>query len=92
MGWLARGLGLAGPVLVGAALVALGIALDDRDPALRYRAAQSLASVTGESFGSDFVAWRKYIRKQAPAESPATAPDDNREVIASEPSGSFQPY
>ncbi len=74
------------------AVNALGIALDDRDPALRYRAAQSLASVTGENYGSDFVAWREYIRKQAPAESPATAPGDNREVIASEPSGSFQPY
>jgi len=67
---------------------ALGIALDDKNPALRYRAAQSLQSVTGENFGSDFVAWREYIRKQ----SPAANPGDGGEMIAREPAQTGRPY
>jgi len=71
---------------------ALGIALDDRDPALRYRAAQSLQSVTGKNFGSDFVAWREYIQQQAPVDSPAANPLGDRELIAREPDQASPPY
>ena len=45
----------------GAAL-ALGVALEDRqDPALQYRAAQSLRSITGLDHGNNLVAWRDYV-------------------------------
>jgi hypothetical protein len=41
---------------------ALGLALEDRqDPALQYRAAQSLRSVTGLDYGNNLVAWRDYV-------------------------------
>jgi hypothetical protein len=41
---------------------ALGIALDDSDPALQHRAIQSLEAVTGEDFGNSVPAWRQYVR------------------------------
>ncbi|MCU0872080.1 MAG: HEAT repeat domain-containing protein [Pirellulaceae bacterium] len=41
---------------------ALGIALDDSDPALQHRAIQSLEVVTGKDFGNSVPAWRQYVR------------------------------
>ncbi len=45
-----------------AAVSALGVALDDADPALQYRAVQSLKSVTDKDFGNNVPAWRQYVR------------------------------
>jgi hypothetical protein len=45
-----------------AAVRALGVALDDPDPALQHRAVQSLKSVTGEDFGNSVPAWRQFVR------------------------------
>ncbi|MGC3971526.1 MAG: HEAT repeat domain-containing protein [Pirellulales bacterium] len=48
---------------------ALSVALDDQDPALQYRAIQSLREVTGKDFGDNVAAWRDYTRGSgAPAE------------------------
>ncbi|MBC8869595.1 MAG: HEAT repeat domain-containing protein [Planctomycetes bacterium] len=45
-----------------AAVRALGLALDDADPALQHRAVQSLRAVTGEDFGNSVPAWRQFVR------------------------------
>ncbi len=43
------------------AISAIGLALNDSDPALQLRAAESLQAVTGESFGRDIPAWQQYV-------------------------------
>jgi hypothetical protein len=45
---------------------ALASALDDRDPAMQYRAVQSLESVTGRDFGNDVTRWQQYVRGELP--------------------------
>jgi hypothetical protein len=54
---------------------ALGLALEDPDPALQYRAVQSLKSVTGKDFGNSIAAWRQFVRdgSMQPAEEPSLA-------------------
>jgi hypothetical protein len=47
------------------AVAALRPALDDPDPALQYRAMQSLREITGKDFGDNVVSWREYIRGEA---------------------------
>jgi hypothetical protein len=42
--------------------VRLAVALDDRDPALQYRAMQTLSEVTGQSLGNSVAAWRQYVQ------------------------------
>lgn len=49
-----------------AAINALGLALDDTDPALQHRAVQSLKTVTGRNFGDSVPAWREYVRDGNP--------------------------
>jgi HEAT repeat protein len=49
-----------------AAVAALGEALEDRDPAMQYRAVQSLQAVTGQNFGNDVERWQHYVRGEAP--------------------------
>lgn len=43
-------------------LPALGVALDDSDPALQHRAIRSLKVVTGKDFGNSVPAWQQYVR------------------------------
>jgi len=45
------------------AVSAIGLALNDPDPALQLRAAESLQAVTGESFGRDVPAWQQYVSR-----------------------------
>jgi HEAT repeats len=47
-------------------VAALGLALEDHDPALQRRAIQSLEKVTGRHFGNDVVAWREYVQGRDP--------------------------
>ena len=47
-------------------VAALGLALEDRDPALQRRAVQSLEKVTGRHYGNDVVAWREYVQGRDP--------------------------
>jgi len=56
-----------------AAISALGLALNDSDPALQYRAVQSLKSSTGRDFGDSVPAWRDYVagRNPEPGRSPS---------------------
>lgn len=58
-----------------AAVAALGQALEDRDPAIQYRAVLSLRKVTGEDFGNDVNRWRQYVASGVaqPAATPSLA-------------------
>jgi HEAT repeat protein len=44
------------------AVRALGIAIEDPDPALQFRAMQSLREVSDKDYGYDLVAWRQHVR------------------------------
>ncbi len=54
-----------------AAVATLGAALEDKDPAMQYRAVLSLREVTGENFDNDVNRWRQYVKNGSaePAES-----------------------
>ncbi len=60
----ARALGKTGSQ---AAVAPLGQALEDRDPAMQYRAVRSLEEVTGENLGDDVDRWQQYVRGETPA-------------------------
>lgn len=42
-------------------VAAIALALNDTDPALQLRAAESLQAVTGEAFGRNVKAWQDYV-------------------------------
>jgi HEAT repeat protein len=42
---------------------ALSLAINDPDPALQLRAADSLRNATGQPFGRDIVAWQEYVQQ-----------------------------
>jgi len=48
------------------AVTALGEALEDKDPAMQYRAVLSLREVTGEDFDNDVNRWRQYVSGEHP--------------------------
>ncbi len=54
---------------------ALGLALDDPNPALQHRAVLSLKDVTGKDFGNSVPAWRQFVRggPVQPDEGPSLA-------------------
>jgi hypothetical protein len=47
------------------AIAALGSALEDKDPAMQYRAMVSLGKVTGLDFGNDVNRWREYVQNES---------------------------
>lgn len=47
---------------------ALAVALNDPDPALQVRAAESLERATGEKLGRDVPAWKKYVQQSFPTQ------------------------
>ena len=49
------------------AVAALGEALEDRNPAMQYRAVSSLRKISGEDFGNDVNRWRQYAKGEMPA-------------------------
>ena len=48
------------------AMRGLAVALDQRDPALRHRAVESLRNLSGADYGQDMDAWRKLARGETP--------------------------
>ncbi len=50
------------------AIEALGVALDDSDPALQYRAIESLRVATGRDYGGDVAAWRQVVQGGEPTQ------------------------
>ncbi len=55
------------------AMQALKLALDENNPALQYRAVESLKGMSGRDYGSDMIAWREYIDGGNPPEPPAAS-------------------
>ena len=55
------------------AIQVLGTALDDSDPAVQFRAVQSLKSSTGAEYGDSVPGWRDYLqgRRNAPPPAPS---------------------
>ena len=49
-----------------AAVPGLGVALEDGDPTMQYRAVLSLKKVSKEDFGNDVGLWRQYVRGENP--------------------------
>ncbi len=45
---------------------ALGLALDDKDPALQYRAVESLKQASGKDFGNNLDAWQRFAQGEDP--------------------------
>jgi HEAT repeat protein len=48
--------------------------LDDKSPAIQYSVAESLASMTGQSFGGDFKGWKNYLDGSMPTSSETLSP------------------
>jgi HEAT repeat protein len=48
------------------AVESLGVALDDPNPALQYRAIESLRTATGKDYGGDVAAWRQVVKGVEP--------------------------
>lgn len=61
------------------AIVALGIALDDRDPAMQFRAVTSLRKVAPKDLGNDTDKWREYVKTITPGQSPGAVADRSRD-------------
>ena len=55
------------------AVAGLGVALEDGDPAMQYRAVMSLKKITNEDFGKDIGRWRQYARGEKPAPAEPTS-------------------
>lgn len=64
-----------------AAVSALGLALVDPEPALQYRAMESLADVTGRNFGHDARKWRSYLEGGRPPEDSESMADALRNIF-----------
>jgi len=45
---------------------ALGLALQENDPALQYRALESLREASGKDYGTDLQAWQQFAQGQDP--------------------------
>ncbi len=72
---------------------ALSLSLNDRDPALQVRAAESLQRVTGEPLGRNIVAWQDYVNGIAPSPTITLADEEGAERLANRPkqaSGDFR--
>ena len=55
------------------ALQALKLALNENDPAMQYRAVESLKNMTGRDYGGDLVAWKEFVDGGNPEEPPAAS-------------------
>lgn len=71
------------------AVQALSLALNDADPALQLRAADSLRKATGESFGRDVVAWQDYVSRFTNSDTEGTSSPLDKSSIADESSDSM---
>ncbi|MDG1872716.1 MAG: HEAT repeat domain-containing protein [Mariniblastus sp.] len=55
------------------AIAAVSLALDDNNPALQLRAAESLGKITGEQLGRDIGAWQQYVGNISQSPNSATS-------------------
>lgn len=52
------------------AMQALRLALDENNPALQFRAVQSLKDMTGKDYGADMIAWKEFVDGGNPPDPP----------------------
>lgn len=64
-------------------------AIQDPDPAIQLRAAESLASITGEDFGNDIKAWQAWLQ-DTPATEPERQPQKTVERDTGDPLSAFR--
>ena len=57
-----------------ASVKSLAMVLDDPNPAVQFRATESLARATGQKFGADVKAWKKYLASHGGESPPAQLP------------------
>jgi hypothetical protein len=62
------------------AIKALGMALDDRDPAMQFAGVQAMKSATGKDYGPDVQAWRQVAAGTPPAEYTPSVAERIRKV------------
>jgi hypothetical protein len=58
------------------AMQALKLALDENNPAMQYRAVESLKNMSGKDYGTDMLAWKEYVDGGNPPEPPASSVAD----------------
>ncbi len=63
------------------AFQALGLALDDSNPALQFRAMQSLRESSGRDYGNDIALWRAWLRGENPQEPTTSVADRFRSIL-----------
>jgi HEAT repeat protein len=56
-----------------AATPALALALENPDPAMQYRAVQSLKKLTGKKYDDNVAVWREYVKGNSPPEPSLTS-------------------
>jgi hypothetical protein len=61
-----------------AATPALALALENPDPAMQYRAVQSLKKLTGKKYDDNVAVWREYVKGNSPPEPSLTSRMKNR--------------
>lgn len=64
-----------------AAIDALRVALQDREPALQFRAMESLQKTTGRDYGFDARKWQAYLDGQLPDEPGTSVADKLRQMF-----------
>ena len=64
------------------AVSAASLALNDNDPALQLRAAESLQRITGESIGRDISKWQQYVGNVQPAPFVSQTPAASQALAA----------
>jgi HEAT repeat protein len=64
-----------------AAIAPLAEALVDADPAMQYRAVESLKNVTGEDYGNDVNAWRQYAQSGKATAAPVSIAERMRKLF-----------
>ncbi len=64
-----------------AAVPGLGVALEDGDPTMQYRAVLSLKKVSREDFGNDVGLWRQYVRGENPVRPTQSLADRIRNLF-----------
>lgn len=60
-----------GKIRSSASVQALSVALHNRDPAMQYAGVQAAKSASGQDFGNDVEAWRRYADGENPQVLPA---------------------
>ena len=64
-----------------AAIDALGVALSDPEPAMQFRAMESLKKVTGRDYGFNARLWQAYLNGEQPDEPASSVADTIRQLF-----------